>query len=100
MKEKRLQKVVIPSEAIEDFFRGDRMIIEGVPDDADLVETWDEPARQTYNFVFESDEFPVVPQGEEIPEVDITSVQRRCNSTRYFICPNCQNTIENGDIKR
>lgn len=99
MRERRVQRVTVPSESIEEYFRGDRMIIEGVPDDADLVRTYDDPARMTFNFIFESEEFPVVEEGGEMPELEIAAVKRRCNVKDYIVCPTCHETINNGDVR-
>lgn len=97
---KRLGCVVVTGENIEKYFTGDMTIVEGLPDDARLVDTWNEPARQRYVFMFESDEFPVVPEGETVPEVDISVVERRVNNCTHWVCPNCLDTHTNGDVKR
>lgn len=98
MASKRVQIVEINEESINEFFRGDFAVIEGLPDDATLVRTWDEPARQTFCFMFESEEFPVVEEGAEAPVVDIAVARRRVNQSRYHVCPNCFDTLENGDV--
>lgn len=99
MTTKRVQIVEVRSENINDLFRGDIAVVEGLPDDATLVKTWDEPARQTYCFMFESEEFPTVEQGAEPPIADITVAQRRVNTTDYWVCPNCHDVLENGDVR-
>jgi hypothetical protein len=99
MTEKRVQIVEVTDENIGQLFRGNMAVIEGLPEDAELVRTWDEPARQTYCFMFESEEFPTVEQGEKTPEADIAVAQRRINVSDYWVCPNCFETLENGDVR-
>lgn len=96
---KRVQTVEINGENIEEYFTGEIAVIEGLPDDATLVQTWAEPARQTHCFMFESEEFPAVEEGKEPPRADITVAQRRVNTSDYWICPNCTETLENGDVR-
>lgn len=95
---KRLRRVEIRGERIEDYFTGDMTVIEALPDDSRLVDMWNDPRRQTYNLVFESEEFPVVAEGAEIPEADILVAERRCNNVTHWVCPNCFETHENGDV--
>jgi len=97
-KGRRLQVVEIAGENIEKFFTGEMTIIEGLPDDAALYKFWEEPARDVYCFAFESEEFPVLNEGEKIPVVDISVVQRRVNNSTHWVCPNCFDTHTNGDI--
>lgn len=99
MTDKRVQIVEVRAENIDDFFRGDCAIIEGLPDDATLKQTWDEPARQTYCFMFESEEFPQVEPGAEPPRVNLAIAKRRVNTADYWVCPNCHETLENGDVR-
>lgn len=99
-KNRRVQVVEIHGEKMNELFRGDMTIIEGLPDDAELVKTWDEPARQVHSFLFESEEFPVVEQGEEAPVADIVVAERRVNQATHWVCPNCHDTLENGDVKQ
>lgn len=95
---KRIQVVEIPSENIEEYFSGDMAVIEGLPDDIELYRTWDDAARQTYCFAFQSEEFPVVPQGEEPPRAEIVVAERRVNRKDYWVCPTCNETVQNGDV--
>lgn len=99
MSERRVQIVEIDSESIDDFFRGNLTVIEGLPDDATLVRTWDEPAKQVYCFMFESEEFPTVGEGEAAPTTEITVAQRRVNSSTHWVCPNCTDVVESGDVR-
>jgi len=98
MSENRVQIVEVMAENINDFFRGNFTVIEGLPDDAELVDTWDEPRRDVYCFMFESEEFPVVAEGEEAPTAQISVAQRRVNTSKYWVCPNCHDVLENGDV--
>lgn len=97
---KRVQIVEIYGEDIEDFFAGNMTVIEGLPDDIELVQTWDEPAKQCYCFMFKSEEFPVVEEGEKAPRAEITIAQRRVNQSTHWVCQNCHETHENGDVVR
>jgi len=99
MKEKRVQIVEVHEENIGDFFRGNFTVIEGLPDDAELIRTWQDHPRQTFCFMFKSDEFPVVEEGEKAPVADIVVAERRVNSKDWHVCPNCMDTIENGDVR-
>lgn len=99
MSDKRVQIVEIRAENINDFFRGNFTVIEGLPDDADLVRTWEEPARRTFCFMFESEEFPTVEEGAEPPRVDLSIAQRRVNTASHWVCPNCNDVLENGDVR-
>lgn len=96
--ERRLMQVPIYGEEISDFFTGDLTCVEGLPDDITLKRTYEDPRRQAYVFIFESEEFPVVEEGEEIPETDIVTVRRRVNSSTHWVCGNCHETHDNGDI--
>lgn len=99
MTDKRVQIVELRAECIDEYFRGNMAVIEGLPDDATLKRTWEEPARQTYCFMFESDQFPTVEEGAEPPRADLVVAQRRVNTTDYWVCPNCNETLENGDVR-
>lgn len=100
MSEKRVQIVEVFGENIEDFFSGDFTVIEGLPDDIELVQMWDEPPRQCFCFMFESEEFPVVEEGAEPPRHDIVVAKRRVNESTHWVCDNCHETHENGDVLR
>lgn len=97
---KRVQIVEIFGEDVEDFFAGDLTVIEGLPDDISLVRTWDEPARQCFCFMFESEEFPVVEEGAEPPRAEVTVARRRVNQSTHWVCQNCNEVHENGDVVR
>lgn len=99
MTDNRVQIVEIRERSIDEYFRGNMAVIEGLPDDATLQRTWQEPARQTFCFLFESEEFPVVEEGEEPPRADIVVAQRRVNTSDYWVCPNCTESLENGDVR-
>jgi hypothetical protein len=98
MSERRVQIVEVYGENINELFRGGLTVIEGLPDDAELVKTWDEPAREVYCFMFESEEFPIVDNGESAPVADITVAQRRVNTKTHWVCPNCTEVTESGDV--
>ena len=100
MKEKRVQIVEVDGEHLTDFFRGNFTVIEGLPDDATLERTWEEPARHTYCFMFESEEFPVVEEGKEPPRTNIVTVKRRVNQSTHWVCQECHNTLDNGDLRK
>lgn len=96
---RRVQIVEIQGDQIEKYFTGEMTVIEGLPDDASLVKTWDEPARQTYCFMFESDEFNEVEQGAEAPRAELAIAERRVNAKDHWVCPNCHDVLENGDVR-
>lgn len=98
MSERRVQVVEVYGENINELFRGDLTVIEGLPDDAELVRTWDEPARDVYCFMFESDQFPKVEQGKSAPTANITVAQRRVNTASHWVCRNCHEVTESGDV--
>jgi hypothetical protein len=96
--EKRLRRVPIRSKNISNFLAGNMAVIEGLPDDVEVVRTYEDPAAQSYYFVVRSDEFPPVEEGEEIPETELAIVQRRIRACDYWTCPNCHEVTESGDI--
>lgn len=100
MSEKRVQIVEVFGPDIEEFFKGDFTVIEGLPDDISLVRTWNEPHRQCFCFMFESEEFPVVEEGAEPPKAEIVTAKRRVNRSTHWVCDNCHETLDNGDVVR
>jgi hypothetical protein len=69
--QKRVKAVQITREVVNPLFRGDMAVIAGMPDDANFVRFYNEPRRDLLMFVFESDEFEPVTEGEVIPEMSI-----------------------------
>jgi len=96
---KRVQIVEVRHESITPLFTGDMAVVEGLPDDAELMRTWEEPARQTFCFMFESEEFPAVEEGAEPPKNEIVVAERRVNTATHYVCPNCHDTLDNGDVR-
>jgi len=98
MGEKRVKIVEIAGERIEEYFAGNMTVIEGLPDDITLVRTWEEPARNTFCFMFESEQFPVIEEGENVPKEEIVVSERRVNTYTHYVCPNCHDVLDNGDV--
>jgi len=98
MTEKRVKIVEVMDENIGKLFRGGISVISGLPDDAELIRTWEEPHRRVFCFMFESEEFPPVEEGEEPPKEDIVVAERRVNTSSHWVCPNCTEVVENGDV--
>lgn len=69
--QKRIKAVKVTREVVNPLFRGDMAVIAGLPDDANFVRFYNEPRRDLLMFVFESDEFQPVTEGEVIPEMSI-----------------------------
>jgi len=98
MNHKRVRQVIFPKEQFTELVKGNSAVIEGLPDDIDMVNVWEQPSTQTYHFAFESEQFPRIEEGTEIPEANITTVHRRLNNSEWYMCPNCHETHKNGDI--
>lgn len=68
--EKRIKGVRMTREVINPVFRGDVAVMCGLPDDADFKRFYRDGTRDMLVFVFESDEFDVVKEGDKIPYKD------------------------------
>lgn len=65
--EKRVKSVRMTREVVNPLFRGDMAMICGLPDDADFKRFYRDGARDMLVFVFQSEEFDPVKEGEKIP---------------------------------
>ena len=69
MSNKRLRRVGVPEEFVDLLFSGGTKIISGLPDDTTVTDCYNEPQRQSFFFIVQSEEFEPVPEGEIIPQV-------------------------------
>jgi len=65
----QLKRLVITQEFLLDLLDPEVRPVNSLPDDAEFVRMYEVPARDTYEFLFKSDSFEPVPEGEEIPEL-------------------------------
>lgn len=68
----RLGRAHLNDEIVEPLFRGEYLIIDGVPDDARFKRMFRDVRSASYAFIFESEEFEPVGEADEIPRIDIT----------------------------
>lgn len=65
----RLVRVTLREEDVQPLFTGQIAVVDRLPEDAKLVDTFKEPERRSFSFVFRHESFDEVPEGEVIPEV-------------------------------
>lgn len=65
--EKRVKAVEMTREIVNPLFRGDLAMMCGLPDDATFKRFYRDGERDMLLFVFESEEFDIVEEGERIP---------------------------------
>lgn len=65
-----LVRVALRYDQVQPLFTGELVVADRLPRDAVLVQTFEEPERREYNFVFRHESFPEVPEGEVIPKIE------------------------------
>lgn len=99
--ERRIKRIVVSEEFGEILFTNpNKMYVEGLPDDAQFVEARQSVERMCLYFIYESEEWDHVEEGEMIPTLDVEFCYVECldcgngqlldevNNTRY--CPVCE----------
>lgn len=66
--DRRVVRVPVYREWVEQLFRGDLAIVERLPDDIRFTGAYHDPLRDTYYFKFKSEQFEPVPEDDVIPE--------------------------------
>ena len=66
----RLVRIPIRYEELQPLFTGNIAIATRLPEDARLVDTFEEPERRQHSFVFRHGAFDPVPEGEVIPAIE------------------------------
>lgn len=66
--DRRLVRVPVYREWVEQLFRGDLAVLKRLPDDIRLESAYHDHARDSYYFVFSSPSFDRVEEGDVIPE--------------------------------
>lgn len=72
--ERRIKRVQITDEIIYDLLSGRFVRLEGLPDDAMIRRTYRDATTDSWWFVFQSDTFNPVEEGEVIPEHEMVVV--------------------------
>jgi hypothetical protein len=68
---RQVKRIVIGREVLLDIFNPQTRCVNGLPDDATLVKWWNDPARDSFEIMIQSETFPPVEEGEKAPEYDI-----------------------------
>jgi hypothetical protein len=68
---RQVRRIVIGREFILDLFHPRTRFVNGLPEDAEFVKMWHEPARDSFEVMIKSETFTPVDEGEQVPEYDI-----------------------------
>ena len=66
----RVVRIPIRYEELQPLFTGNIAIATRLPEDARLIDTFEEPERRQHSFVFRHETFDPVPEGEVIPAIE------------------------------
>lgn len=69
--ERRLVRVPIYDEVVNELFQGGAKVLTGLPDDATLRRTYRDASTDSWYFIFQSESFDRVGEGEILPEVTL-----------------------------
>lgn len=67
----QVRRIVIGREFILDLFDPQTRFVNGLPDDATFVKMWQDPSRDTFEIMIQSETFTPVEEGEQVPEYDL-----------------------------
>lgn len=107
-KPRRLKRVIINEEVIEYVFGNSKNYIvrNEIPEEASIHDMYRQPACQTFEMVFEHDDFEEVEEGERIPVLGIEIHEKYCvncdnemlwnREKEMQYCPMCDRKFETG----